>query len=122
MSYITYDICPVPKPRQTRSDKWNKRPAVMRYRAFADECRLKGVKIKEAGSHIIFVLPMPKSWTIIKKDKMRGTPHQQKPDTSNLIKALEDALYDDDAAIWDYRLTKVWGDVGEIQVGELTST
>jgi len=37
-----YKITPVPKPRQTRSDKWKQRPCVMRYRAFADEVRAAG--------------------------------------------------------------------------------
>jgi hypothetical protein len=29
--------------RMTRADKWKQRPAVMRYRAFCDEVRLKNV-------------------------------------------------------------------------------
>ena len=44
MSYletIEIDICPVAKPRMTQSDKWRERPAVVKYRAFADELRLK---------------------------------------------------------------------------------
>jgi hypothetical protein len=35
------NLKPVPKPRQTRSDKWKQRPCVMAYRTFADELRLQ---------------------------------------------------------------------------------
>lgn len=42
MRIIEYPIVPVPKPRMTQRDKWQKRPAVMRYRAFCDEVRAKG--------------------------------------------------------------------------------
>lgn len=40
-AFTRYIITPVPKPRQTQADKWKQRPAVMRYRAFADEAPLK---------------------------------------------------------------------------------
>ena len=57
------DITPVPKPRQTRSDKWRTRPPVMRYRAFADEIRLRIGSIDLNGYAITFGMPMPKSWS-----------------------------------------------------------
>ena len=116
-----YDILPMAKPRMTRSDKWNKRTCVLRYRAFADECRLRGVVVPEGGSHITFVIPMPKSWSKKKKVEMSGQPHQQKPDVDNLHKALLDAVFEDDCTVWDCRVSKRWGEVGKIvinQVGE----
>ena len=42
---------------------------------------------------------------------MNGQAHQQKPDADNMIKALMDALFTDDAHIWDFRVTKVWGGI-----------
>ena len=60
---MKYEIDPVSKPRQTRSDRWKQRPAVVRYRAFADECRLRGVVVPESGAHIVFNMPMPPSWS-----------------------------------------------------------
>ena len=39
---MEYPIIPLGKPRMTQRDKWAKRPAVLRYRAFKDECRLHG--------------------------------------------------------------------------------
>jgi len=109
-----YSITPVPKPRQTRSDRWRQRPCVMRYRAFADEVRAAEFKIPESGAHITFILPMPKSWSKKKKELMNGQPHQQTPDIDNLQKALMDAIYRDDSHIWDLWVTKKWGKYGKI--------
>ena len=101
----------------TRSDKWKKRPAVLRYRAFADEMRLHKVKVPPCYGWIIFVIPMPKSWSKKKKNAMAFTPHESKPDKDNLEKAVLDALYTDDSHIWDGRVSKFWGDSGFIMVG-----
>jgi Holliday junction resolvase RusA-like endonuclease len=111
-----YDITPVPKCRMTQRDKWAKRPAVLRYRAFCDEVRVKGVSMPESGSHIVFVLPMPKSWSKKKREMMDGQPHQQRPDKDNLEKALLDALFEDDSHIWDSRVSKIWGEEGRIEI------
>ncbi len=113
---MIYKITPVPKPRMTQRDKWDKRLAVMRYRAFCDECRLKGVKLPEAGAHVIFHLPMPKNWNNKKKRDHAGCPHQQKPDWDNLAKALCDALYADDSCIYDMRVSKFWAYSGAIEI------
>lgn len=111
-----FDICPIPKPRMTQRDRWAKRPAVLRYRAFCDEVRFRGVTLPESGWHVTFVLPMPDSWSKKKRAAMNGMPHQLKPDKDNLEKALLDAIFDDDARIWDGRVTKIWGERGCIQI------
>ncbi|OAT14605.1 endodeoxyribonuclease [Buttiauxella gaviniae ATCC 51604] len=49
---------------------------------------------------------------------MNGKPHQSKPDCDNMLKALMDALFDDDSSIWDCRITKVWGEKGQIIIRE----
>ena len=103
-----YSIKPVPKPRQTKSDKWKKRDCVLQYRAFADECRLKKVWIPESGATITFYIEMPKSWSKKKRDFMLGRPHQQKPDIDNLSKSLLDAVHKEDSHIYDIRVAKYW--------------
>lgn len=113
---MLYDILPVSKPRQTRADKWKKRPCVLRYREFADECRLKGVKIPESDGHIIFYIPMPKSWSKNRKQAFNETPHQQKPDIDNCLKAVFDAVLKDDSGIHDIRASKVWAYNGCIEI------
>lgn len=50
---------------------------------------------------------------------MNGQAHQQKPDADNMIKALMDALYADDAHIWDLRVTKLWGVTGQILISDI---
>lgn len=117
MNWATIPVAPVPKPRQTRADKWKKRPAVLRYRAFADEIRLRKVQVPESCSHVIFIMPMPQSWPQKKKLAMRDQAHQQKPDSDNLLKALMDAVHEDDSVVWDIRVSKFWGDQGRIIIG-----
>ena len=117
----TYNICPVAKPRMTRQDKWKRRKAVMKYRAYQLEILQAGIKLPYCGFHVIFVLPMPKSWSLKKKKSMLGKPHQQKPDIDNLQKGFLDALLKDDSVIWDMRATKIWGAEGQIFISEYES-
>jgi len=87
----------------------------MRYRAFADELRLRLGAIDLNGYTLTFGLPMPKSWTKKKKAQMLGKPHTQKPDIDNLLKALLDAVYADDSCVHTLSgVKKVWTDTGFI--------
>lgn len=87
----------------------------MRYRAFADELRLK-VRVRDVPLpyHVVFVLPMPASWSAKKRREMNLQPHIVKPDKDNLEKAFLDALFPEDSHIWDGRASKLWGVRGEI--------
>ena len=111
-----YPIPPCPAPRQTRSDRWKKRPCVERYRAFRDLVKLHRVDIPEYGAVITFAMPMPMSWSKTKCDRMRGQPHRQKPDLDNLLKALLDAVFADDCRVWSYSASKIWSDQGGIRI------
>ena len=62
---------------------------------------------------MIFVLPMPKSWSK-KKAAMNGQPHQQRPDTDNLVKAVLDAVHEEDSQIYHVDGLKFWGTEGAI--------
>jgi len=118
------DVCPVPKPRQTRSDVWKKRPAVMRYRQFADELRLACLQQKfvPSGELVIeFHIQMPKSWSKKKKLDMIGRYHQVKPDLDNMIKSCLDALFSkipdrDDACVHSIAAKKVWSIIGRVSL------
>lgn len=112
------DIVPVAKPRMTQADKWKKRPAVMRYRAFCDELRLK-LKVLPIPLDIEFGLPMPESWSVKKRAEMCGTPHMQKCDIDNLCKAVMDAMLSNDSHVWSLHATKRWAIHGYIQIREL---
>jgi Holliday junction resolvase RusA-like endonuclease len=116
---IEVPVIPVGKPRMTRQDKWMKRPAVLRYRAFEDAIVAHTTKIRfclpDSGCGITFTLPMPQSWSMRKRIKMNGRPHQQKPDIDNLLKAVMDSLRGEDCTVWNVeRLAKVWGETGSI--------
>lgn len=110
-----YPITPVAKPRQTRRDKWAKRPAVVRYRNYADECRAAGIVIEDVLD-VTFELPMPDSWSQKKKANHDGEPHRQKPDIDNLLKGLMDAVLEDDSGVHNVSAKKVWGEVGRILI------
>jgi Holliday junction resolvase RusA-like endonuclease len=103
----------------TQRDKWAKRPAVLRYRAFCDEVRLNRVSLPEAGARIEFHIPMPKSWSKKKRKLMDGKPHQQKPDLDNLIKALGDSIHAEDCGIYDLSACKRWAETGAITIKEV---
>jgi len=112
-----YKITPTPKPRMTQSDRWKRRPATERYWKFCDQIKAAGVELSEAGAVITFILPMPQSWSKKKREQMHGQPHQQKPDLDNLLKALADAIYEDDCKIWNYKsVSKRWGNEGLIAI------
>jgi len=109
-----YNICPVAKPRMTRADKWLKRPATAKYWHFVDLCRLNRVELPCFGAHVTFVLPMPKSMSEKRTAEMNEHPHMNRPDLSNIIKSLEDAVYKEDSVIYDLWATKIWGYEGKI--------
>ncbi len=111
---MIYKITPVAKPRITHQGRF--KPVVKRYYAFAEECRLRQLHIPEAGAHVTFYMPMPKSWSKKKKQDMNGQAHQQKPDVDNLLKSVLDSIYEDDAGVWDIRVTKYWSTEGAISV------
>lgn len=113
-----YPIIPVAKPRMTKSDKWRKRPATAKYWHFVDLCRLNRVVLPCFGAHVTFVLPMPGSWSKKKRVVMDSKPHMVRPDLSNLLKALEDAIYQEDSVIYDVHIQKQWGIEGKIIIKE----
>lgn len=112
---MIYPINPVAKPRMTQSDKWKKRPIVMKYRDFKDQCKLHKVVVPESGSQIVFFIPMPKSWSKAKKESYYNEPHQQRPDLDNLIKGLFD-IYSEDSFIWNFYAEKIWSYHGAIRI------
>ncbi len=122
MNQMIAVVNPTPKPRMTQRDVWAKRPCVLRYRSFCDQLRNhaeeQGFTLPERFA-IRFWVPMPKSWSEARKHQMLHEPHQQKPDLSNLLKAVEDALLDEDERIYEVHATKRWAAVGAVEIEEL---
>jgi Holliday junction resolvase RusA-like endonuclease len=103
-----------------KSDSWAKRPAVLRYWDFKDELvRLWGDRELPESIGLVFIIPMPISWSEKKKILMDGKPHQIKGDIDNYIKATLDCLADNDAYIWHVDAVKRWGREGSITISNL---
>ena len=115
-----YNITPIPKPRMTQKDKWLKppRPPVQRYWDFCLQCKLEKVVLPCYGARVTFVLPIPKSYSQKRRNEWIGKPHMQRPDLSNLLKALEDAIYQEDSGIYDIWIEKKWGYHGMIIISD----
>lgn len=99
-------------PRMTHSDKWKKRPRVVRYREMKDALNAYQLRDKYTAKkvlHLIFVVEFPKSYSKIKKAELFGKLHDQKPDTDNLVKGFKDALFNDDKSFAIELCIKVWG-------------
>lgn len=120
-SRITIDVCPMGAPRMTRSDKWKTRTVVQKYWAYRDDvrkfCEKKGY-VQGEFLDVVFVLPMPKSWSKKKRESFLGKKHQAKPDTDNLVKAWLDAHLEEDSHVWDIKALKVWGEEGQVLLGQ----
>ncbi len=108
-------VAPQTAPRMVRSDKWAKRPPVVRYFAYRDELQLftrNTIIAPDGVLDIIFVVPFPDSYSEKKKQSLYMKKHELKPDRDNLLKGFQDAIFRDDAHIWDGRTIKLWGYYG----------
>ena len=103
---------PVGKPRMTQRDKWAERPAVVKYRAWADRARATAPSIilepKDVSWTAYFDLPA--SYSKKKRAALAGQPHRLKPDRDNMDKAVLDSLFAQDCTVSDGTLRKRWDD------------
>ena len=114
------NIPPCSKPRMTQRDRWKKGQCVLDFFAFRDRIRqevkrINTLLIKESpfdwdNLTVIFLVPMPKSWSKKKKALMVGKPMQQRPDLDNYLKGLFDATHEEDSSIWKVTASKIWTD------------
>lgn len=108
------------RDRWTDVDKGKGRPAVLRYfryrtvlkEAYGDSDLPPELRLK-------FIIPMPPSWSRKKRLLQDGMPHQQRPDTDNLIKAVQDALAKEDGYIYHVEAMKHWGVEGSVTIEPL---
>jgi len=113
-------LTPIGKPRMTRRDKWLNppRPEVLKYRLSCNAIQFYAAQenfVLKDEANIIFVLPMPSSWSNKKRQRMNGTKHQNKPDLDNCLKFVFDALKPEgDQTIHSIVAKKIWGEEGKI--------
>lgn len=116
MGFFVVPGVPVPKPRQTRSDKWKKRPCVERYRGWADrarECmfRAMGTVSTTAGRlDVVAYFPLRKGLSDKTRIAIQGLVHMSKPDADNVLKAVADSLCKNDQMIHTMSIRKRWDD------------
>ena len=114
--YIINNVDPMGAVRQTRRDRWKKRPVVQRYHTYRDIIRLERIVIPQ-DVHLVnlrFEIAMPKSWSKKKRQAMLYQDHRQKPDTDNLTKAFLDAVCSEDKHVSRILEEKVWAAKGRI--------
>lgn len=114
-------IEPIGAPRQSRRDKWNPAPSVVRYRVWKDAMKKA---VAEAGwtlgpvLDVEFRFGIPDRWSRKKKAAMLGRPHQQRPDVDNCCKAIMDLEGKEDGYVHTIRARKVWAEGGSIVVNQ----
>jgi len=118
---ITIPGPPPGKPRMTRRDKWAKRPAVARYRAWCDRVR-SGAGTIPAASSVTSVdwcayFEPPRSWPKKKRVAAIMELHRDKPDRDNIDKAVLDCLWPrGDSAIAQGLIVKRWAWVARMEI------
>ena len=107
---ITVPGAPCAKPRMTRRDKWQRRACVLRYRSWADHARaLFGLSGKMTLTRPTFLyvtayFEIPKS----RKKLTASDNHTVKPDADNVLKAVCDALFENDQFVISAHVMKQW--------------
>jgi Holliday junction resolvase RusA-like endonuclease len=107
-------VNPIAKPRMTNRDKWKKRQCVRKYFNYKNFLKANLITIQNSSNHIIFVIEMPRTWSMKQKIRMEGIPHQNRPDCDNLLKGFLDSVVKEDKLIWDIKISKIWGRFGKI--------
>jgi len=63
--------------------------------------------------YVCAMMEIPRSYSIKRRAAMQGRPHVFRPDSGNILKAVEDSLngiaYKDDSQIAETRIRKVYG-------------
>lgn len=106
-------LIPIGKPRMTKRDKFIKRPAVVKYRIFADAIRecMKDVDLSDVWClSLKFFMPFPKSYSVKKQALLSGKIHREKPDLDNCEKAVIDSLIEEDKGVAGILAWKYWDD------------
>lgn len=128
--YFLFDVVPMGAVRMSQSDRWKtnpdhhnilqrQRPEVTRYFRFKRTIKEQSAKMgytQENTLEIVFLVPMPASWSKKKKERENKMPVKTKPDIDNYVKAFLDALLVEDGHIWKIIAEKRYAYKGSIIV------
>ena len=126
--FYLFDVVPMGAVRMTQSDRWKTNPnhsdpnkrqrkPVAQYFQFKNAlvCQAKEMNfVLGKCFEVVFLIPMPDSWSNKKKERMNGMPCEVRPDTDNLVKAIKDSLRKEDSDIWHETAQKRWAYKGSI--------
>lgn len=129
---LVYDVVPMGAVRMTGRGKFVKSNA-QRYLAYKEEIcwqTRQQMKNKEPITgpievNVLFLMPIPKSWSKKKKVEAIEQYHTKRPDTDNLIKGLFDSLnnivWKDDNQVCKIFARKIYSENPgiEIEINEL---
>ena len=109
----TVFIEPMGKPTMTHADKWKGREVVDRYWSFCDAVREAFQRVTKfySADKIVVV-----SHFKTDKKSLWGKPHTIKPDATNILKGVEDALVKNDQTISSVLSEKFWADRDYIDI------
>ena len=130
--FYLFDVIPTSAPRMSQSDRWKTNPnhpdpkkrqreVVTRYFAYKDTLKWQAKQMNyEFKNHldIVFIVPIPDSFSEKKKQRLNGTPVKTKPDIDNYVKAFMDSLKHEDGDVWYIKAIKVYGFKGSVLVYE----
>lgn len=126
--FYLFDIIPMGAVRMTKSDTWKLNPnhadpkkrqrkSVTKYFEFKNNIKFQAekmnIEIKDTLD-IVFVVPIPDSFSDKKKAQLNATPCKKRPDIDNYVKAFLDALKKEDGDVWNIKAIKVYGFKGAI--------
>jgi len=126
--FYLFDVIPMGAPRLSQSDKWKTNPnhidpmkrqrkVVTNYYAFKNLLIWQAKEMNfELGQTLdaLYLIPMPNSWSMKKKERMNGMPCKVKPDTDNITKGVKDTFRKNDSDIWYEKAEKRWAFKGSI--------
>ena len=116
-----FTICgnPVPQPRMVKSDKWAKRPCVVRYFDWCNYARTCYTELPSdaVGIHVNVFIQFPEYYSKKKRKSLANSFHRIKPDCDNILKAILDALFKRDQAISTAQINKYWDDGNGARLG-----
>lgn len=129
-TFYLFDVIPMGAVRMSQSDKWKTNPnhvdpkkrereAVTRYRHFKNVIRKQAEEMKfelKGVLEIVFLVPMPSTWSEKKKQRENKKPVKTRPDTDNYVKAFMDALSKEDGYVWKINSQKRYAFKGSILV------
>ena len=128
--FYLFNVIPIGAVRMTQSDKWKtnanhvdpkkrQRESVRQYFEFKTAIRTQAEQMNYVLSEvldIVFLVPMPFTWSEKKKVKYNKTKVNKRPDLDNYIKAFIDALSIEDGFVWKIQAEKRYAFNGSILV------